>query len=94
MFMIKRSLMPADTVAGMRTQPFWTEIEAVAPTLIYNAMIMEGTMQGIPLPDDRWSAITMPILVIYGGAGPSWSRNAAEALIELLPDGEREVLQG
>lgn len=92
-FMTKGSLMPADMVAGMRTQPFWPSVEAVAQTLVYDAMIMDGTMRGRPLPMDRWRAVTIPTLVIYGGAGPAWSRNAAEALIELLPHAERQTLE-
>jgi hypothetical protein len=55
---------------------------------------MAGTMRGEPLPIDRWKAVTIPTLVVYGGAGPAWSRNAAEALIHLLPHAEREILQG
>lgn len=93
-FMTKGSLMPADMVSGMRAQPFWPGVEAVAHTLVYDAMIMDGTMQGNPLPLDRWTAITIPTLVIYGGAGPAWSRNAAEALVELLPHAERRRLEG
>ena len=93
-FMTKGSLMPADTVAGMRTQPFWSSVEAVAHTLVYDAMIMEGTMRGGPLPLDRWKAVTIPTLIIYGGAGPAWSRNAAEALVELLPNAEQQTLKG
>jgi len=93
-FMTKGSLMPADVVAGMRAQPFWPSVEAVAHTLVYDAMIMDGTMQGAPLPSDRWSAVTIPTLVIYGGAGPAWSRNGAEALIDLLPNAEPQMLEG
>jgi len=92
-FMTKGSLMPADTVAGMRTQPFWPGVETVAHTLVYDATIMEGTMQGAPLPSDRWKAVIIPTLVIYGGVGPAWSRNAAEALIEMLPHAERQTLE-
>jgi pimeloyl-ACP methyl ester carboxylesterase len=94
MFMTKGSLMPADMVAGMRTQPFWTEVEAVAHTLVYDAMIMDGTMRGAPLPSDRWATVTIPTLVIYGGAGPAWARNAAESLIKLLPQAEPQILEG
>jgi pimeloyl-ACP methyl ester carboxylesterase len=94
MFMTKGSLMPADMVAGMRTQPFWPSVEAVAHTLVYDATIMEGTMRGGPLPVDRWKAVTIPTLIIYGGAGPAWSRNAAEVLIKLLPYAERQTLEG
>ena len=92
-FMTKGSLMPAEMVAGMRTQPFWPSVEAVAHTLVYDATIMDGTMQGTPLPADRWATITIPTLVIYGGAGPAWSRNAAEALVGLLPNAERRTLE-
>ena len=93
-FMTKGSLMPAEAVAGMRSQPFWTEVEAVAHTLVYDATIMEGTMRGAPLPANRWSAVTIPTLVIYGGEGPAWSRNAAESLVALLPHAEGKALQG
>ena len=93
-FMTKGSLMPADMVAGMRTQPFWPSVEAVAHTLVYDAMIMEGTMRGGPLPLDRWKAVTIPTLIIYGGAGPAWSQNAAKALIKLLPNAEEQRLEG
>jgi pimeloyl-ACP methyl ester carboxylesterase len=93
-FMTKGSLMPAEVVAGMRTQPFWPSVEAVAHTLVYDAMIMNGTMQGDPLPADRWAAVTIPTLVIYGEAGPAWSRNAAEMLIKLLPHAKRQALEG
>ena len=93
-FMTKGSLMPADMVAGMRTQPFWSEVEAVAPTLVYDAMIMNGTMRGAPLPVDRWSTIKIPTLVIYGGDGPVWSRNAAQSLVALLAQAESKALEG
>jgi Predicted hydrolases or acyltransferases (alpha/beta hydrolase superfamily) len=93
-FMTKGSLMPAEMVDGMRTQPFWPGVEAVAHTLVYDAMIMDGTMQGTPLPANRWAAVTIPTLVIYGGAGSAWSRNAAEALVELLPNAEQQKLEG
>ena len=93
-FMTKGSLMPADMVAGMRAQPFWPSVEAVAHTLVYDAMIMDGTMRGEPLPVDRWKTVTIPTLVIYGSAGPAWSRNAAEALVALLPNAEQRALEG
>ena len=93
-FMTKGSLMPADMVTGMRTQPFWPSVEAVAHTLVYDATIMEGTMRGAPLPVDRWADVTIPTLVIYGDAGPAWSRNAAEALVDLFPQAERRTLEG
>jgi pimeloyl-ACP methyl ester carboxylesterase len=93
-FMTKGSLMPVDMVAGMRTQSFWSEVEVVAHTLVYDAMIMDGTMRGAPLPRDRWSALTIPTLVIYSDEGPAWSRNAAESLVALLQNAEGKALPG
>jgi pimeloyl-ACP methyl ester carboxylesterase len=94
LFMIKGSLMPTDMVAGMRTQPYWSDVEAVAHTLVYDATIMEGTMRGASLLVDRLSSVTIPTLVIYGGDGPAWSRNAAESLVTLLPRAKGKVLEG
>jgi pimeloyl-ACP methyl ester carboxylesterase len=93
-FMTKGSLMPAEMVAGMRMQPFWPSVEVVAHTLVYDAMIMEGTMRGGPLPVDRWRTVTIPTLIVYGGAGPAWSQNAAKALVNLLPNSEEWILEG
>ena len=93
-FMTKGSLMPVEMVVGMRTQPFWSEVESVAHTLVYDAMIMNGTMRGTPLPVDRWSPVSIPTLVIYGGDGPAWSRRAAESLIALLSHAEGKALEG
>jgi hypothetical protein len=51
-------------------------------------------MRGGPLPMDRWKDVAIPTLVIYGGGGPAWSRNAAEALVKLLPHAGRYSLEG
>ena len=37
---------------------------------------MGDTMSGRPLPGERWAAVTMPTLVMDGGASPDWARNA------------------
>ena len=33
-------------------------MEAVAPTIAYDGRIMGTTMSGVPLPCDRWAAVT------------------------------------
>ncbi len=72
----------------------YAEPLSVAHTLVNDATIMEGTMRGSPLPADRWKNVRIPTLVIYGGEGPAWSHNAAEALVKLLPHAERHPLEG
>lgn len=50
---------------------------------------MNATLATEPMEE-----VAVPTLVIYGGAGPEWSRNGAEALIKLLPHAERQTLEG
>jgi pimeloyl-ACP methyl ester carboxylesterase len=86
--------VPADQVAGMRQAPFWQGLERLASTLAYDAAIMEGTQTGGPLPRDRWAGLTVPTLVMDGGASPPFMHSAAQALADLLPDGRRRTLAG
>lgn len=75
----------AEDVEGLRKSEFWPIMEAVAPTIAYDGRIMGTTMSGNPLPRDRWAAVTVPTLVMYGrGTFPSIIP-AATALAELLP---------
>jgi alpha-beta hydrolase superfamily lysophospholipase len=65
LFMTEGALVPSEVVAGMRDAPFWPATEAVAHTLVYDALIMGP---GNARPTARLSAITLPTLVIDGGA--------------------------
>jgi pimeloyl-ACP methyl ester carboxylesterase len=80
---------PPDAVEGMRTQPFWPLMEAVGHTVAYDGTIMDGLMSGKPLPTERWSTLSAPTLILYGGASEQWMRNAAHALGDVLPNVER-----
>ena len=94
LFMTEAVGVSAETVAPMRESPFWPALEASAHTLPYDNTIMEGLVSGAPLPADRWATVTVPTLVIDGGASPEWARNAVAALVDALPDGRRETLEG
>jgi pimeloyl-ACP methyl ester carboxylesterase len=73
----------------MRAAPFWPDTEAIAHTLAYDATIM-GT--GNALPAGRLATVTVPTLVIDGGASPAWIRNAAQAVADILPNATRSTL--
>jgi pimeloyl-ACP methyl ester carboxylesterase len=81
----KTVFLPEEMVEGMRSQPFWPLMEAVGATVPYDGRIMDGLMSGKPLPADRWSATTVPTLVLYGAASEQWMHNAAKALHEVHP---------
>lgn len=97
LFMIHAAGVPKEYVTGMRSQPFWSAMEAVAPTLIYDASLMGNNMSGKPLDVEStqtWSEITAPVLVLDGGASPTQMRTAAEALAKVLHNNRRQTLEG
>src|SRR5947209_9662324 len=81
---------PAEAIAGMRQTPVWSLFESVAPTLAYdNAIMGDGSV-----PAERLSSITVPTLVIDGGASPAFMQSAAQTLADALPNAQRRTLEG
>ena len=89
LFMIQ-SGMPSEMAEGMSSNP---DMQAVAPTMPYDFEVM-GDFSGGTIPEAIVRAITIPTLVIAGGASPDFFRDAATRLAELLPHGEHTVLDG
>jgi pimeloyl-ACP methyl ester carboxylesterase len=82
--------IPAEAVAGMRTQPGWATLEAIAPTLAYDDEVLgDGSV-----PRDRVSRITVPALVLAGGASPRSLQRAAKATADALPTAGHRTLDG
>ena len=81
--------MPEAVIAQLRGAPFRPALEAMAPTLVYEAAVLGNRS----LPTDLAGAVTMPVLVIAGGASP-FMRAAAQALADLLPRGQAHILEG
>ncbi|MER6815762.1 alpha/beta hydrolase [Spirillospora sp. NPDC000708] len=85
--------MPAELLAQMRRAPMWPALEALAPTLAYDSAVMDDAAGGV-LPAATAAAVTVPALVLAGGASPAWMRDAARRLAALLPAGAHRVLDG
>jgi pimeloyl-ACP methyl ester carboxylesterase len=94
LFMTKAVGLPAEMVAGMRNAPMWPALEAVAHTIVYDGTIMGDTMSGKPLPTKRWASVTIPTLVMDGGASPPWQKNGVRALVAILPHARHRTLEG
>jgi pimeloyl-ACP methyl ester carboxylesterase len=86
--------MPAEHVAGLRQSPFWPALEAIAPTIAYDGRIMGPTMSGSPLPADRWAAVSVPTLVMYGRGTEPWLIVAARALAAQLRTASLRAVEG
>jgi pimeloyl-ACP methyl ester carboxylesterase len=93
-FMTEGVGAPAEAIPSMRESPYWPSLEALAHTLWYDGVIMGDNMVGKPLSADRWSSVTIPTLVIDGGASPPSMRNAVQQLVDVLPNARRLTMEG
>jgi pimeloyl-ACP methyl ester carboxylesterase len=82
--------VPEQAIAGARTGPGWPAMEAIAPTLAYDDTVLGDAR----VPARQAAGVTVPALLLAGGASPQPLRDAARATAEALPDGGYEVLAG
>jgi len=81
---------PDEAIAQMRQAPMWPMLEAVAPTLVYDGIIMDG----FTVPTARLASINVPTLVMDGGASPEWMRRTGQAVADAIPDAQHRTLAG
>lgn len=82
--------MPPDVVAGIAADP---EMVAVAPTMNHDMAVM-GDPEGGTVPADLVRSVTVPTLVVAGGASPEFFRATAARIADLLPGARSVVLDG
>ena len=81
--------VPQQAIAGMRQSPGWPGMEALAPTLAYDAAVVgDGTV-----PTRLFSSVKIPTLVLTGGSSGPWAENAARALMAAMPSAEHRILE-
>jgi pimeloyl-ACP methyl ester carboxylesterase len=85
--------MPPEMVAEMRGGPEWPALEVLAPTLAYDSEVMGDISRGGAVPADLAARVTVPALVLCGGAGPDFMVEVGRQLADALPRGELRVLQ-
>jgi pimeloyl-ACP methyl ester carboxylesterase len=81
--------LPEEMIAGMRNAPMWAGMEAVAPTLAYDAEVM-----GDSTVPEVVASVTAPTLVLDGSETGAWAANSSRALIAALPNARQQTLQG
>jgi pimeloyl-ACP methyl ester carboxylesterase len=89
-FMAKVVGLPPEFVASARQAPWWAQQEALAHTLAYDATIMGD----YTLPTEVAAAITVPTLIVDGGASFGFMGETADALAKLIPGAQRATLDG
>jgi pimeloyl-ACP methyl ester carboxylesterase len=89
-FMAQVVGLPPEFVAEARKAPWWPAQEALAHTLAYDATIMGD----YSLPTERMASVTVPTLVIAGGASFPFMRETAQVLADVIPDAHHRTLKG
>jgi pimeloyl-ACP methyl ester carboxylesterase len=85
--------MPATLIDGMHHAPHWPAMEAIASSLPYDAAAL-GYAHGGALPEERVASITVPALVLCGGATYPFLQEVAARIAKTLPNGTYETLDG
>jgi pimeloyl-ACP methyl ester carboxylesterase len=82
--------VPAPAIEAMRGGPGWPILESIAPTLAYDDEVLgDGRV-----PRDLAGSVTVPTLVLSGGASPHALQQAAKAAADALPTAEHRQLEG
>jgi alpha-beta hydrolase superfamily lysophospholipase len=90
-FMTAAVGLPAAAVAQMRQGPGWSATAALAPTLVYDSLVLGDSTA---VPTARMAAMTAAALVIDSTASPDWLRQAAKATAAALADSRQRSLDG
>jgi pimeloyl-ACP methyl ester carboxylesterase len=81
--------LPPAMIAQFRSSPFWSALEAMAHTLVYEARILGDGL----LPREQARLVRCPTLAIAAGKGAPFMRETATELATLVPDGRSLVLE-
>jgi len=81
---------PAEQIEAARGEPWFKGLEAIAPTLAYDHAGLLGPSLAVPVA--KAATISVPALVMYGGASFPFMRPTAQTLSAAIPGAElREV---
>lgn len=83
-------IMPPPVLDELRTSPDWALLEAHAPTLAYDYLLLgDGAV-----PAATAQAAAMPVLLLVGEESAAYKHTAVEALVKALPDVRLETTVG
>ena len=91
------NFLPKDMLEGMRQAPFWPMMEAVAPSLVYDASVMFG--RNFTPQKEHLEKIAVPALVLSGdvsmpGGSTAYMPKAAQAIASMVQHGKYQLLKG
>ena len=82
----------AEDVEGIRQTPMWPLWESIAPTLAYDHIAALGEDGTVPV--EQAARVSVPTLVMDGGASFPFMHTTAVTLAEAMPKGQHRTLDG
>jgi pimeloyl-ACP methyl ester carboxylesterase len=86
--------MPPEMIGEIRRGPGWPTLEALAPTLAYDSAVMGDITRGGTVPADVARRVTIPTLVLVGGASPDWMIDVGREIAAAVQNGAHRILDG
>ena len=80
--------LPPEVVAGIRQAPFFPQLQAVAQSVVHDAVIT----QSMPVPTPAMAAVKTPTVAMRGGRTWAQLATAVEQLADMLPNARLQVL--
>ena len=77
-------------IHAIQRMPMWKGLEKLAPTLAYDSEVLG---EGHAMSPSRLSGVTVPTLVMHGGAGAPALRDAAQAISQAIPKAQLRTLE-
>ena len=87
-FLVDQVGLPVPAVEQMRGSPIWPQMLAIAHTAAYDSALTVHS----EIPIERLARLSMPVLVLRGGASFPWIGETAERVAEALPDAQLATL--
>lgn len=90
LFMVEAVGQPKQVVDQIKESPMWAGLEAVAPTLVYDALQMRDSA----VPTSLLAATSQETLALFSNASPAWMQDSARQTAAALPHGTVEGHDG
>lgn len=90
LFMVEAVGQPKEVVDQIRETPMWAGLEAIAPTLVYDALQLRDSA----VPVDLLSSVEVETLGLYSNDSPSWLKESVRQTAAALPHGKVEGYDG
>ncbi|GAA1600028.1 alpha/beta hydrolase [Kribbella sancticallisti] len=90
LFMVEAVGQPQELVDTFKGTPMWSSLEAMAPTLVYDALQMGDSS----VPTTLLAGIPTETLAIHSTGSPAWMQSAVRATADALPNAHVAALEG